>query len=174
MSPSPTGGGAPALDTNTISDKITAFHHFTLPVANLDRSERFYTEVLGAEVTRRRDVGGPAHHISVVLGGSVRIDLFPFPGSAFRGPGNSDFGNVGHPHFAFSMPAAQLRETVQILKTKHVGFDGPVRQGPPGTASVYLDDPDGNHLELVSDDFSEADLLRVGPPDPANLKYVWE
>lgn len=158
---------------DTIGSKVTALQHFTIAVSDIDRAERFYTQVLGAEVVRRRNEGLPGYHISIVLGGSVRIDVFPMPQRVFCGPGESYHADGGHPHYAFSVGPDEMSEVVEILTAHRVGFDGPVRQGPPGTASIYLDDPDGNHLEIVTDHFPEEKLVRVGPPDREKLKYTW-
>src|SRR5262245_4598907 len=56
--------------TPSINEQIKDFHHFTMPVQSLERAERFYTGVFGAEITRRL-----SNHISVVLGTGPRIDL---------------------------------------------------------------------------------------------------
>ena len=48
---------------------------------------------------------------------------------------------------------------------------GPTRLGPPGQASLYFNDPFGNHLELVTHGFVPE--IPIGPPDMASLDYEW-
>ena len=145
--------------TRTISQRITIFHHFTMPVRDLQLAERFYTEVLGAEVTRRL-----GNHISVVLGTGPRIDLFQ--------QDEIEPAESGHPHFAWDMPPEDFLECTEILAAHGVGYDGPVQQGPPGTASIYVDDPDGNHLELVCrGDLKDMPLNKQR--NRAGMRYDW-
>jgi hypothetical protein len=48
---------------------------------------------------------------------------------------------------------------------------GPTRLGPPGQASLYFNDPFGNHLELATLGFTAE--IPVGPPEMAALAYTW-
>ena len=68
----------------TIADRVRELHHLAWPVTDVERAEQFYTQVLGAQVTRRRTDPELAKtdprratHISIQLGQAPRIDLFP-------------------------------------------------------------------------------------------------
>jgi catechol 2,3-dioxygenase-like lactoylglutathione lyase family enzyme len=126
--------------TQSINERIKDFHHFTMPVKSLERAERFYTGVFGAEITRRLH-----NHISVVLGTGPRIDLFQ--------QDKIVPGETRHPHFAWDISPADLLRIMAVLDERGVGYDGPSRNGPPGCAQFYVDDPDGNHLEFQCDGF---------------------
>jgi hypothetical protein len=63
-------------------------------------------------------------------------------------------------------------EIAAILDAHGVGYDGPVHQGPPGAAQVYLDDPSGNHLQLVCQGYPGWESLQVGY-DRSKLQYDW-
>ncbi len=47
--------------------------------------------------------------------------------------------------------------------------DGPLQLGPPGQASLYFNDPFGNHLELECLGFSKPIPIRA--PDMAQLAW---
>lgn len=157
----------------TIASRVLAVHHLAWPVTDIPRAEQFYTQVLGAEVSRRRvdeellkTNPRMATHISIQIGGAVRIDLFPQEAR----PGEHE---PLHPHYAFDVPTEEFLACARILTEKGVGHSGPVRQGPPGTASIYFDDPDGNHLEIVTHDYPDDAPLTIGPPDREKMRYEW-
>ncbi len=161
------------MTDTTIADRIRAMHHLALPVTDVERAERFYTQVLGATVTRRRTdpelakcAPHLATHISIQLGGAPRIDLFP------QAPMPEAREN-SHPHYAFDVPVEEFLECARLLTEHGVGHSGPVRQGPPGTASIYFDDPDGNHLEIVCHGYPDDAPIQVGPPDREKMRYEW-
>ena len=143
----------------SISDRITEFHHLTLQVTDLAVAERFYTEVLGAEIVRRM-----GSHFSIQFAGGPRIDVF----GATEMP-SRDFQ---HPKFAFTIGTEDLLDVARILDQHHVGFDGPVHQGPPCAAQIYFDDPFGNHFQLVCQGYADWASLKPGL-DPAKLRYEW-
>jgi catechol 2,3-dioxygenase-like lactoylglutathione lyase family enzyme len=155
---------------------LGALDHITIPVKDLALARRFYCDVLGAayfmtvdDETFRRfgrppaaNGGQGAHHLSVYAGGTTRIDLFlqdnGQPGAA-----------AGHPHFAFKGSPGTLRRWREVLRSKGIPFEGPLQLGPPGQASLYFDDPFGNHLEITCFGFDEAIPLR--PPTVAALAW---
>jgi catechol 2,3-dioxygenase-like lactoylglutathione lyase family enzyme len=104
--------------TKTISERITGIHHLAYPVGDLELAERFYTEVFGAEVTRR--VG---NHISVVIGVGPRIDLF-LQDPIVRTPNQQ-------PHIGWDLSPEELAECAEILERAAVPElpRGSARQG---------------------------------------------
>ncbi len=149
--------------------RIGALDHVTIAVRDLDVARRFYCEVLGAEhfmtvddETFRRFGRPPAenggegsHHVSVYLGGATRIDLF------LQQTGQPAVAQ-GHPHYAFHVPARHLLRWKARLEEHGVPTEGPLQLGPPGQASLYFNDPFGNHLELACLGFSGA--IPIRPP----------
>jgi len=151
------------------SPRIGALEHVTIAVRDLAVARRFFCDVLGAEHFMTIDdealerFGRPpapgggegAHHVSVYMGGSTRIDLFlqqsGQPGAA-----------QGHPHYAFEVPARHLLKWKARLEAHGVPTEGPLQLGPPGQASLYFNDPFGNHLELVCLGFSKP--IPIRPP----------
>jgi catechol 2,3-dioxygenase-like lactoylglutathione lyase family enzyme len=107
--------------------------------------------------------GEGSHHVSVYLGGSTRVDLF-LQRSGQPNPAS------GHPHYAFRVPPRDLLKWKARLESRGVPTDGPLQLGPPGHASVYFNDPFGNHLELECMGFGKP--IPVRPPVMAQL--VWK
>jgi len=149
--------------------RLVALDHVTIPVRDLEAARRFYCEVLGAEhfmtiddETFRRFGRPPAanngegsHHVSVYLGGVTRIDLF------LQQSGQPAIAQ-GHPHYAFKVPARHLLQWKTRLEQRGVPSEGPLQLGPPGQASLYFNDPFGNHLELACLGFAHS--IPVRPP----------
>lgn len=170
-------------DTSSLRGHVQGVDHFTLPVRDMALAERFYIGLLGAELIMRVDeaflnlVGGPMPperraelngpsspiHTSIRLGESPRIDLFLNP---THRPSLHP-----HPHFAFGVRAEELVALGAVLNRAGVPTDGPRRLGPPGQASLYFNDPFGNHLELTTMGFF--DPIPVGAPDMSRLDYEW-
>ena len=62
--------------------KIEAIHHVALGVTDLERSHRFYSEILGLEEIERPPFGFPGLWFSA--GGSQQVHLIVHPDSTFR------------------------------------------------------------------------------------------
>jgi len=122
----------------------TRIGHVHLTVADLDRSLRFYREVLGFEVTTRYgsnavflSAGGYHHHIGLNTW-------------AGRGAPPPPPGTTGLYHFAILFPdrntlAAAVRRVLQAS----IPLEGAADHGV--SEAIYLRDPDGNGVELYRD-----------------------
>jgi catechol 2,3-dioxygenase-like lactoylglutathione lyase family enzyme len=156
---------------------LGALEHITIPVKDLVAAREFYCDVLGAaylmtvdDHTLRRfgrppaeNNGEGAHHVSVYMGGATRLDLF------LQSTGQPS-ATAGHPHFAFKVSPRNLRKWQLLLAAKGIPSDGPLQLGPPGQASLYFNDPFGNHLEMTCLGFSET--IPIRPPATANLAWT--
>lgn len=145
--------------------------HIVLKVRDLERSKKFYTEVLGMDVmseiamprilflaNNRRD-----HH---------EIGLLEVGPQASAPPANA----VGLVHVAFRLRSEEeLRAAHKELKEKEVPISFTVNHGI--TKSVYFLDPDGHELEVYCDNPPEEyaklpnsymgmDKLDFAPNDP--------
>jgi catechol 2,3-dioxygenase-like lactoylglutathione lyase family enzyme len=155
---------------------IRGLDHVTLPCKDLQVAEDFYVGVLGGRVLmrideaflrkvgRQGDADAGAIHTSVVFSGGPRVDLF------IQHDGQPP-PLAGHPHHAFGVPPGELLLWKERLSDAGVPTFGPTRLGPPGQASLYFNDPSGNHLELVTHGFVRD--IPVGPPDMKALAYEW-
>jgi len=129
---------------------MTAIHpqaqigHIHLTVADLDRAEKFYTEILGFEVTSRfsqhavfLSAGGYHHHIA----------LNTWAGPNAKPPSS---GSTGLYHFAILLPSRlELAKVVKRVIDCQVQIDG--ASDHHVSQAVYLRDPDGNGIELYVD-----------------------
>jgi catechol 2,3-dioxygenase-like lactoylglutathione lyase family enzyme len=152
--------------------RVRRLDHVTLPCRDLAVAEAFYVGVLGARVMLRidaaflRKMGRPesewqrGNHLSLVFGAGARVDLFH--ADEGQPPHESD-----HPHYAFAVPAWQLLRWKAHLEAAGVHGFGPTRLGPPGQASLYFNDPFGNHLELCAQGLLTE--VPIGAPDPSAL-----
>lgn len=121
----------------------TGMHEMVLEVADLEASVAFYAKVIGlTEITRWAD---ERKAVWFDAGDTVAIGLWP------RETGGAvaiHHGRGGaHVHFALRIPKGSIDEVEARLKrlgyeTTHADFDY-------GNTSVYVDDPDGNCVELM-------------------------
>lgn len=121
--------------------------HVHLRVSDLERATEFYRDTLGLTVTGdARPMGIPAvflaagdyhHHIG--------LNAFQTAGASPPPP-----GHTGLYHVALLYPNAQdLARAVQHIVDQ--GYPVLRAQDHGGTVSVYLDDPEGNGIELYYD-----------------------
>jgi catechol 2,3-dioxygenase-like lactoylglutathione lyase family enzyme len=157
--------------------RLRGIDHLTIAVADLETARRFYCDVLGGSLFMTVDdaalarFGRPpaanggegAHHLSVYMGGRARVDLF-------KQQTGQPAPTIGHPHYAFAVPPRELLGWCRRLVDSGVPVEGPLRLGPPGQASIYFNDPFGNHLELTCMGFAGA--VEQRPPVPMRLSWA--
>jgi catechol 2,3-dioxygenase-like lactoylglutathione lyase family enzyme len=160
--------------------KLGHVDHVTIPTADLRIAEEFYVGLLGARIVLRIDQAtltrmgwtldeierNHAVHLSVTLGGGPRLDLFEYPFGIPPEP-------AMHPHIALTVAPGKLLPWKKRLMDRGVVVAGPTRAGPPGQASIYFNDPFGNHLELVTIGFVD-EQIAIGMPDRSKLNYAWQ
>jgi glyoxylase I family protein len=122
-------------------------HHAALICSDVERTIQFYQGLLGfplVELVENRDYGGSSHFF-FDLGNKTLLGFFDFPGLGLE-PGVESIGSVQH--IAISC-ARERWEQVRIrLDAAGVEYDGPNRGIEE---SMYLKDPDGIQIELLSD-----------------------
>jgi len=122
----------------------TRVGHVHLKVADLDRAIAFYSGILGFEVTQRYGVqaaflsaGGYHHHIG--------LNTWESLGASPPPP-----GHTGLYHSAFLFPNRKaLAEVLKRLVEAGYPLTGATDHGV--SEALYLDDPDGNGVELYRD-----------------------
>jgi catechol 2,3-dioxygenase-like lactoylglutathione lyase family enzyme len=120
-----------------------SFDHAVVHVSDWGRSNRFYQDVLGAEIVPRN--AGFAYRL-----GAVQLNL--------HGPGVNPQPlaripvQPGGRDLCFCWPGP-IEEAIQHLRTHSVPLElGPVKRSGAGGEgiSVYFRDPDGSLLEFIS------------------------
>jgi catechol 2,3-dioxygenase-like lactoylglutathione lyase family enzyme len=160
--------------------KLRGVDHITIPCQDLRVAEDFYVGLLGARVALRLDAdrlqrlgwspedieANRASHLQLTLAHGPHLDVFEYP------QGVPSSAAPMHPHIALTVSPRHFLGWIERLRTHGVIVAGPTRPGPPGQASVYFNDPFGNHLELVTVGFA-AHELPIGVPDRSQLDYRW-
>lgn len=126
--------------------RIRKLGHIVLQVRDVERSIKFYTEVLNFRVSDRQNSGGA---FLTAVGDHHTIGLFPSAGSDAGKPAED---GVRLHHFAFQVDSLEaLFEIRSWLQNRGVPlvFQGRRRLG--GHTSVEFLDPDGYHVELFCD-----------------------
>jgi len=127
---------------------VQRLDHVVLRVADLDRAETFYREVLGCDVVRRRDDLGLRH----LRAGASMIDLVAVDGTLGK-RGGSGAGKQGRnlDHLCLRIEPFDEHAIVRHLAQHGVAAHGPATSNFAAEGeglSLYLDDPDGNTIEL--------------------------
>lgn len=127
---------------------ITELDHIVLNVADIDRSLRFYIEILGLEPERLDEFrSGKVGFPSVRINRNTIIDLFPMKDAGAQAQPNKTNLN----HFCMVVGQEDFADIVDFLTQRQIAIrEGPVsRWGARGQAtSVYFPDPDGNEIEI--------------------------
>jgi catechol 2,3-dioxygenase len=125
----------------------TEIGHLVLNVTDVERSTRFYRDVVGFQVSRYRPDGSGAF----LTCGVIHHNLALFKAPAGARP--REKGQIGLNHFAFKVESYQaLQEAHRRLVDAGAPIDHVTDHGM--TRSVYFLDPDGIMMELFADAFA--------------------
>ena len=133
--------------------KFEGVLHFTIPVKNLDRAEKFYTEVLGFTKVGRTD------RIVFLRAGR---DFFNLTYS--ENPITLNAGDRHEIHSAFRLTPQAYDEALRTLPKKGVEIfkEEDRRSGVFVGRSAYIRDPDCNVIEFI-------DLVRSPASAPPSV-----
>jgi len=146
--------------------KIREIDHLVLRVVDLDRALRFYCDVLGCTLARRNDALG----LVQLRAGRSMLDLVPVDGPLGRAGGaapGKEGRNLDHLCLRidpFDEPA--IRRELE----RHGLAPGPtaLRFGAEGDGpSIYLEDPEGNVVELKGPPTGAPNA--AAPPPPSRV-----
>ncbi len=144
------------MAVTTQAPTVERIDHWTLVSTDIECSQRFYTEVLGAEARDRapRGFGGPP----AVRLANTTIDFFE-PNEYQPKPAPGGEGQ----HHAYVIKY----EDFDTWRDRFGSFGVPLRYGQFGTRmSMMFDDPDGYHFEFTvpmeSRDLARQELTKRG------------
>lgn len=123
-------------------------HHVALLSSNVERTIRFYQEVLGfplIELFENRDYRG-SNHFFFDIGNGNALAFFDFPDLGL-GPYAEVLGGLHH--VAISVTAEEWQEAKDRLDAAGVEYK------IESVVSMYFRDPDGVRLELIADPLGE-------------------
>ena len=124
--------------------EIKGIAHFSIPVSDVEKSTKFYTEIVGCKFLSAR----PDKKITFLDAGGVCVLLIKRPGPINRAPLEGSDGV----HHAFLIDADEYQSAVEMLRAKGVEifFEEDRRGGVIDGPRVYFRDPDGNALEFIN------------------------
>ena len=135
------GGDRPASSARGL-------HHTALLSGDVERTVRFYQDVLGfplTELIENRDYPGSSHFFFDIGHGNL-LAFFDFPGLDV-GPYAEVLGGLHHVAISVEPEGwAQLRESLAAAGVEVVEHSG---------VSLYFRDPDGARIELIADPLGE-------------------
>ncbi len=115
-------------------------YHIGIPVDDMARAERFYTEILGMRVEARAQEEGAV--LSRLKCGSADVVLFKRPHPLGRNSLKED----GITHQAFEVAPEAFDKAIAFLKSQGLYHSGPVVR--PSGRAVYFFDSEGNYQQL--------------------------
>ncbi|HEY7244525.1 MAG TPA: VOC family protein [Xanthobacteraceae bacterium] len=124
--------------------QIKGVAHFSIPVSDVDKSTRFYTEVVGCRFLSAL----PDKSITFLDAGGVCVLLIKRPAPVNKEPLEMSNGV----HHAFMVNADEYDSALQALRDKgvHIFFEEDRRGGTIDGPRAYFRDPDGTALEFIN------------------------
>ena len=126
--------------------------HVNLNVTDLERAEKFYTEILGFHVSMKAEGAIVWMNMGQFRDGDNLgfhdVALFQVP----FGQAENYRKRAGLNHAAFRLQTAEeVDQAAEFLKSKGVKLlKGPLTHSEDQDRYVYFEDPDGNVIELVA------------------------
>jgi glyoxylase I family protein len=124
--------------------KINQIHHIAIICSDIEKSKKFYTEILGFKI--QNEVFREARNsfkVDLSMNGSYLIELFSFPNPPKR---TSKPEAVGLRHLAFEVD--NIVESVSLLQSKQISVE-PIRIDEfTNKKFTFFSDPDLLPIEI--------------------------
>lgn len=139
------GGLTPETEQGTTPIKVKKFSHFVYEVANVERSVKFWTEIMGFQVTENNEIG-----ITFLRYGSDHHGIGLIETEAAKKRDIETMPKVQH--LALEVENTDvLLAAREFLKRKGVPIVFEGRKGAGGNYGVNFTDPDGYQFEITCD-----------------------
>jgi glyoxylase I family protein len=127
--------------------KLNSLHHLAIICSDYEHSKRFYTEILGLEITqeiyrKERD----SYKLDLALNGKYQIELFSFPNPPAR---VSRPEACGLRHLAFGVN--DIEESVNQLLSLGIDVENIRIDEFTGRKFTFFSDPDDLPIELYQE-----------------------
>jgi catechol 2,3-dioxygenase-like lactoylglutathione lyase family enzyme len=124
--------------------KIKGVAHFSIPVSDVDKSTKFYTEIVGCKFLSAL----PNKSITFLDAGGICVLLIKRPAPINKAPLEMSDGV----HHAFMVDAADYQLALNSLRANGVEifFEEDRRGGTIDGPRAYFRDPDGTALEFIN------------------------
>ena len=143
--------------------RIVEFGHLAFNVADMERAEHFYCDILGLqkafpirlpENMAELLPGSPLAALAgkkfiqyIKLGNGSFLELFnPTPATNMES-GGPNYDNLGYVHM--SLVVDDIPAWEKNLRAQGVTIDSEIQLGPDHTYTMWIRDPDGNRIELM-------------------------
>jgi catechol 2,3-dioxygenase-like lactoylglutathione lyase family enzyme len=121
---------------------LEGIDHVALAVRDVERSARWYCDVLGLE-RRYQDAWGS--HPAVVGIGTTSVALFPVAGPVPQPRPGRDV--LAMRHLAFRATRAEFNHARAALESRGIAIE---HQDHQISESIYFNDPDGHEIEITT------------------------
>jgi catechol 2,3-dioxygenase-like lactoylglutathione lyase family enzyme len=139
--------------------QVTEIDHLALHVTELDRSRKFYVDVLGFEDRTSKVNPGqamsPHQTMSFLVVGSQGLDLFQVDHADIHGGAEMS-------HVALAVEADDVQEVLARLEARGIAVSG---KTPRNT--VFISDPDGHRIEILPRSANVRVLQDLSQPEAA-------
>lgn len=149
----------PAQKTTPI--KIQKIGHVVFQVSNVERSTKFWTDIMGFKVSDKNENGmvflrNASDHHTIALAPAKEQNELP------------DSSQVRFHHFAMEVATvSELFKIRDFLRSKNVKIIYEGRRGPGGNPGVEFVDPDGFNIEIY------ACMDQIGPDGKSRPASEW-
>src|SRR3954452_4627027 len=138
--------GSQTGEDTSMGVDVTGVSELVLEVVDLEASEAFYAGVLGLPVVERWP---DREALWVMAGDRTRIGLWRPQVGLARGRGGV------HVHYAMSLAPGDYDEAVALLRERGLVVEEHAFPAYQDSRAAYVDDPDGNVVELWTWDVAE-------------------
>ncbi len=138
---------------------IKDMHHTGFVVSDLERAVEFYRDVIGMEVTSRYERTGPGvesvvgyqgAHLKIALmgaGGVHSLELIKYLSPTPAERPTNERSVLGASHLAIQVD--NIAELFQAAVDNGATSLNPPTEVAPGRTACYMQDPEGNWIELI-------------------------